>query len=134
MRLEWTMRALANGKHVLLDTPAVGNLVDAERLFTCAMLKQMDSPLLLESAPYRFHPSWREFEKQLDRPHIIHAKVTVTLPAAFDKKKDINFGCEQSGGSGLGLTYAISLLRAVFGSDATLCARCEVERGSDPQP
>jgi predicted dehydrogenase len=133
-RVEWTMRALANGKHVLLDTPAVGNSVDAERLFSCAMLKDMDSPLLLESAPFRFHPSWREFEKHLDRRNIIHVKVTVTLPAAFDKKKDLNFRCEHSGGPRLGLTYAMSVLRAVFGSDPTLCTRCEVERGSDPQP
>jgi len=133
-QLEWAMRALANRKHVMVDTPAVGRVSDAERLLKSPMLHNFNARIFLESSPYRFHPSWREFMNVLDRNKIVHVKVTVTHPTAFSNHKDLKFRHEQSGGAALGPTYAMSVLRAIMGADPTSCARCEIEPGGAPMP
>ncbi|KAK4103230.1 hypothetical protein N658DRAFT_505614 [Parathielavia hyrcaniae] len=128
-RLEWAIKALNKGKHVLLDTPAVGTPHDAVRLFNSPMLRPENAPVLLEAAPYRFHPSWLEFERHIDRPNIDTAMVRVTLPASRNTEKDIRFRREQSGGAQLDLTYAMFMLRCIFGTKPTACDEMKMEDG-----
>ncbi|KAL2150806.1 hypothetical protein VTH82DRAFT_7369 [Thermothelomyces myriococcoides] len=94
---EWCRRALAKGKHVLLDTPGTGNAADAERLFSWIFLGSTNCPVLLECTSYRFHPSWLEFERAIKRPSVVQAKVLVALPAAYDEDKNLQFCLEHPG-------------------------------------
>ncbi|KAK4042384.1 hypothetical protein C8A01DRAFT_33591 [Parachaetomium inaequale] len=134
LNLEWTIRALAKGKHVMLDAPAMANSDDADRLFNAPFVQSIYAPVLLEVAPYRFHPSWLEFERNIEREHIVHVKITVVLPTNFEADKELRFRFEQSGGARGDLTYALSMMRAIYGVDPVACIRSEILVGSLPSP
>ncbi|KAL2168140.1 hypothetical protein VTG60DRAFT_355 [Thermothelomyces hinnuleus] len=127
LRLEWTIRALAKGKHVLLDAPGTSSAVDAERLFNGPFVGSANCPVLLECTPYRFHPGWLEFERVISRRNVARVKILVVLPATFDKDKDLQFRLEHSGGARLDMGYATSLMRAIYGVDPVKCLRSEVD-------
>ncbi|KAK4127240.1 hypothetical protein N657DRAFT_589306 [Parathielavia appendiculata] len=127
-RLEWALRALDKKKHVLLDTPCAGCPHDAFRLFNSPLLRSQEAPVILEVAPYRFHPSWLEFERHIDRPYIEKATVKVTLPTSLISKTDTRFRREQSGGAQLDLTYAMFMLRSIFGTEPSSCDEMAVRR------
>jgi hypothetical protein len=57
------------------------------------------------------------FEAEIDRNYIEHAEVRVTLPVNTHPEKDIRFRRQQSGGISLDLTYAMSMLCSIFGTD-----------------
>ncbi|KAL2162070.1 hypothetical protein VTH06DRAFT_7855 [Thermothelomyces fergusii] len=126
-RLQWAMTALAKGKHVFLDAPGTSNTTDAERLFNLPFLKSEHCPVLLECTPYRFHPSWLEFERAISRPNVARVKILVALPAAFDGGKNLQFCLEHSGGAGLDMGYAASLMRTIFGVDPVECLRSDID-------
>jgi hypothetical protein len=134
LNLEWTIRALAKGKHVMLDSPAVANSDDAYRLFNAPFVQSIYAPVFLEVAPYRFHPSWLEFERNIERDRIAHVKITVVVPANFDADKELRFRFEQAGGAKMDLTYALSMMRAIYGVDPVKCIRSEVLDPDLPPP
>ena len=53
MHLEWTVKALEAGKHVLCEKPFAMNLEQAERMFEAA---EQNDRLLVEAFMYRSHP------------------------------------------------------------------------------
>ncbi|KAK4249423.1 hypothetical protein C7999DRAFT_12736 [Corynascus novoguineensis] len=128
--LEWTIRALAKGKHVLLDSPGMINADDADRLFNGPFVKSPNCPVLLECTPYRFHPSWLEFERAINRSIITHVKILVVVPVNFDKDKCLRFRFEHGGGTRLDMVYATSLMRAIYAADPVECLRSEIDMGN----
>ncbi|KAL2197866.1 hypothetical protein P885DRAFT_34632 [Corynascus similis CBS 632.67] len=128
--LEWTIRALAKGKHVLLDSPGMINVDDADRLFNGVFVKSPNCPVLLECTPYRFHPSWLEFERAINRSIITHVKILVVVPVNFDKDKCLRFRFEHGGGTRLDMAYATSLMRAIYATDPVECLRSEIDMGN----
>ncbi|KAL2119650.1 hypothetical protein VTJ04DRAFT_6611 [Mycothermus thermophilus] len=109
-RFEWACRALAKRKHVLIDSPAIPSIQDMERLFTSSLLTSDARPVVMEMAPYLYHPSWLRFDGLIQRPLITHAKR------------------ELGGGTGLNLYFALSVLRAIFERDPSRCLRSRLER------
>ena len=127
-RSQWALRAIQQGKHVLLETPCAANEDDARSLFDHPSLRVPGAPVLLEVAPFRFHRGWTTLESLIDRDHLIHVRVTVTIPACANRNKDLCFRHEQSGDAKMDLTYGMALLRAIYDTDPTFCNRSQIDR------
>jgi predicted dehydrogenase len=74
LHLEWTLRALAAGKHVLCEKPLALNALEAEEMAEAAVAA---GRLLMEAAMYRFNPRTRELAESIAGAEIRH------LSAAF---------------------------------------------------
>lgn len=132
-RMEWGLKALDKGKHVLMDTPVASNLSETRRLFRCSHVHpNMEDPkLLLEMLPYRFHPSWICFDRHLSRPDIEYAKVCVTVPSPGRLLKS-NFKIEQSASAMVDYTFAISMLYGIFQRDPLACTHWQTDAAPPP--
>ncbi len=128
LHCEWALKALAKGKHVLLEKPSVSNAAEAELLFRSPLLTQPNAPVLLEAFHYRFHPAWRHFLSLVDAPNVAHARSTASVPGFVFPKDDIRFRYDLAGGTMMDLgTYPMSALRGVFGDVAPeACLDCAV--------
>lgn len=120
---EWAVKALAKGKHVLLEKPSTANLQETESLFHHSALSQPNKSLvLMEAFHNRFTPAWRIFLDALDQPNVSHALATVVIPSFIAKDNDIRFDYDIGGGALLDLgTYPVAALRAAFGAEPTEC-------------
>ncbi|KAH8816095.1 hypothetical protein F5884DRAFT_208323 [Xylogone sp. PMI_703] len=122
LHYEWTIKALKAGKHVLLEKPSTSNATEAAALFRHDILKQPNSPVLLEAFHIRFHPAWQTFLSLLDRPNIASVNVINTAPSGFLPKDDIRFIYDLSGGSLMDLgTYNVLCLRQILGTEPEEC-------------
>jgi hypothetical protein len=129
MRYEWAYKALESGKHVMLDSPGTGNLRDMVCLYKdyhrfYRTLTQ--PPIFLKVSPYRFHPSWQLFASKLDRAKIAKVTINILLPTTFAEDKEARFRYEHAGGAGMGVMFAMSLMRDVFECHPTACIRSEI--------
>lgn len=99
LHLEWALKALSKGKHVLLEKPSVSNAEDAATLFNSPVLKQPNAPVLLEAFHYRFQPAWQYFISLCDPPNVEYAKAVFKVPAIIFSKDDIRFKYDLAGGA-----------------------------------
>jgi D-xylose 1-dehydrogenase (NADP+, D-xylono-1,5-lactone-forming) len=114
---EWTLKALAAGKHVLCEKPLGMNAAEAEEMFAAA---RAAGRLLMEAFMYRFHPRTREFVER--------ARDAIYLQASFgfalaDKH---NYRMRGSLGGGALLDvgcYTVSAARWVMGEPDEVLAR-----------
>lgn len=67
MHLEWTLRALEAGKHVLCEKPLAFNTAEAERMFDAA---EKHGRLLVEAFMYRSHPQTHALLDEIRRETI----------------------------------------------------------------
>ena len=126
--LEWSVKALANGKHVLVEKPFANNAEDATRMVAAARAADRH---LLEGFHYRFHPL---FERALallrsgsiGRIRHIDAVFNVELP---DTPGELRYVEALGGGALMDLgCYCLHWIRTVAGDEPTVVkarARCE---------
>jgi len=127
LHCEWALKALAKGKHVLLEKPSISNAAEAELLFHSPLLEQPNAPVLLEAFHCRFHPAWQHFLTLIDPANVAHARCTASVPALVFPKDDIRFHNDLAGGTMMDLgTYPMSALRGVFGAAQDECLGCAV--------
>lgn len=79
LHFEWALKALAAGKHVLLEKPSTSNAQEAELLFHSPLLLAPQqgpgpAPVLMEAFHSFFHPAWRLFASAVDRDSVAHVK------------------------------------------------------------
>jgi len=106
---EWTLRAVAAGKHVLCEKPLAMNAAEAEEMGDAAANAGVH---LMEAFMYRFHPRPNEFIRALREPMFVHA----TFGFSFDKPANYRMKKELGGGALLDVgCYTVSVARWILG-------------------
>ena len=128
LHCEWTLRALAAGKHVLCEKPIGMSSEEAEEMAAASA----DSGLqVMEAFMYRFHPRTRAFVERVragERPVHVQAGFGFTLK----KPDDYRFRRHLGGGSLLDVgCYAVSVSRWLLGEPDTVLALGRVDPVTD---
>lgn len=122
---EWTLRAMAAGKHVLCEKPLALNAVEAEDMAAAAV---RSGRLLMEAFMYRFHPAMIEFVERLREPMHVETNFAFTLQGDTDIRLDPTLG----GGALLDVgCYTVSVSRWVLGEPVEVMAHAHVAHGVD---
>jgi predicted dehydrogenase len=106
---EWTLRAVAAGKHVLCEKPLGMNAAEAEEMGAAA---EEAGVCLMEAFMYRFHPRPVAFVQELRDPMLVQASFGFTLRDRENYRMRPEFG----GGALLDVgCYAVSMARWILG-------------------
>jgi predicted dehydrogenase len=122
---EWTLRALAAGKHVLCEKPLAMNAVEAEEMASAAAASGKH---LMEAFMYRFDPDALAFVDSMRDP--IHVEASF----GFRLSDSGNFRMHAALGGGATLDvgcYTVSVARWILGEPLEVLARAHVEHGID---
>ncbi|ROW04865.1 hypothetical protein VMCG_04884 [Cytospora schulzeri] len=134
LHLEWSLKALAKGKHVLLEKPSCSNAEEAEILFKSPLLKGPNAPVLMEAFHSRFTPAWRTFMEAIDQPNVAHVLAKAFFPSFFISDGNIRFAYDLAGGATMDVgTYTMAALRSVFGTEPEECLEANLERMAPPR-
>jgi D-xylose 1-dehydrogenase (NADP+, D-xylono-1,5-lactone-forming) len=108
---EWTMRALAAGKHVLCEKPLANTAADAAEMAAAA---RASGTLLMEAVMYRFHPRIQGVvEKLREKPP---EDIWASFGFPLRERDNFRFDPDLGGGALLDVgTYTISLARWIYG-------------------
>jgi D-xylose 1-dehydrogenase (NADP+, D-xylono-1,5-lactone-forming) len=125
LHMEWTLRALDAGKHVLCEKPLAMNAAEAEAMAAAA---QAAGKQVMEAFMYRFHPAMRAFVNDLQAPTHVEASFGFTL------KDPANYRMQSSLGGGALLDvgcYVVSVARWILGEPTDVLARARIADGVD---
>ena len=114
LHLEWAVRALEAGKHVLCEKPLCMSARDVDVLIAA---RQRSGRHVEEAFSYRNHPQWAKIREVLDRGDIGEPlAVQCTMARQFLDPADIRNNPELGGGGLYDIgSYTISACSAVFG-------------------
>ena len=122
---EWTLRALAAGKHVLCEKPLAVDAAEAEEMAAAA---DRSGRLLMEAFMYRFHPAMIEFVEGLREPMHVQSSFAFKLQDPADIRLDPTIG----GGALLDVgCYTVSVSRWILGEPVEVFARAHHGHGVD---
>jgi predicted dehydrogenase len=117
---EWTLRALAAGKHVLCEKPLGMNAAEAEQMAAAA---KSEGVHLMEAFMYRFHPRVPEFIDRLRDPLYVQASFGFTL----ESESNYRWRPELGGGALLDVgCYTVNVARWILGEPENVVARARV--------
>ena len=125
LHMQWTLRALARGKHVLCEKPLAVNATEAQEMAAAAA--RWDR-LLMEAFMYRFDPRVRDFVAGISEPVHVQASFGFTL----EGNANYRFAAALGGGALLDVgCYGVSIPRWLLGEPVDILARAHIERGVD---
>jgi xylose dehydrogenase (NAD/NADP) len=125
LHCEWTLRALAAGKHVLCEKPLAMNAAEAADMASAAARYDR---LLMEAFMYRFDPRVRDFVTGISDPLHVRASFGFTLNGEGNYRFDAALG----GGALLDVgCYGVSVSRWILGEPVDVVARARFEGGVD---
>ncbi len=111
---EWTLKALAAGKHVLCEKPFTSNAAEAERVADAA---EASDRVVMEAFHYRYHPLAVRVQELLDAGvvgEIRHIESSLCFP--LPRRDDIRYRLDLAGGATMDAgCYPIHALRT-FGN------------------
>jgi len=119
LHAEWTLAALAAGKHVLCEKPFTANSAEAETVVAAARQAAEESGLVVaEAFHYRYHPLARRMAEiaggELGRLRHIEA----WLCAPIVKRSDIRYQHHLAGGATMDMgCYVINMARMLGGEE-----------------
>ncbi|KDQ61328.1 hypothetical protein JAAARDRAFT_30745 [Jaapia argillacea MUCL 33604] len=120
LHYEWTMKALAAGKHVLLEKPSADTADETRRMFEYAEQKGL---VLLEAFHYRFHPAIQRVKAIVESGELGAVKsisASLAVPGGIMKDGDIRYNYALGGGAMMDMgCYTMNAIRFVTGSDPT---------------
>ena len=129
---EWTLKALAAGKHVLCEKPMGMDASETEEMFAAA--KKADR-ILIEAFMYRTHPQTKAVLAKIREGAIGEVKLIRTTFCYRTEKIDGNTRFDQSLGGGAIMDigcYCIDLARQITGEDpATIHAVGQLHDSTD---
>jgi len=114
LHVEWAVRALEAGKHVLSEKPLTRDPREAERAFDTA---ERAGRILMEGFMYRHHPQTKRLvqlvrDGELGELRLVRSHFSFTL----DRPRDVRWDRELGGGSLLDLgCYCTNLMRTLAG-------------------
>ena len=116
LHAEWTLRALAAGKHVLCEKPLTANAAEAEQVAAAA---KRSGRVLMEAFHWRYHPMARRMIELVHGGELGPLRrietwmcVPLLLPG------NIRYRFDLAGGAGMDVgCYAISMLRHLSGEE-----------------
>jgi len=129
------MKALAAGKHVLLEKPSTNTAEETRKIFDYAQKKGL---VVLEAFHYRFHPAIQRVKRILDSGELgtikeIHTSLAV--PHLAFRKGDIRFNYALGGGSLMDMgCYTISVSRYLASSDPSSVVEATAHRMPSEEP
>jgi predicted dehydrogenase len=116
MHVEWAERAVAAGKHVLLEKPAGMNAAEAERLIAA---RERSGRLIVEAFMVRYTPQWRKTREiiasgRIGEVHAVQGHVTYRNmdPHNIRNRPEVGGGGIMDIGC-----YAILFARLAFGAE-----------------
>lgn len=117
MHVDWSIKALQAGKHVLCEKPLGLDTADAQRLVDAA--SAYPQLKVMEAFMYRFHPQWQLAKKLVDEGHIGKLYAVHSHFSYNNREPDnIRNKAEWGGGALLDIgCYSISLSRWLFGEE-----------------
>jgi predicted dehydrogenase len=119
---QWTLRALAAGKHVLCDKPGALTYADAVQMAGAAKASDLR---LMEGFMYRHHPQHARIAAIVASGEIgaaVHVEGTFTYPAAYDPA-NIRWNLAQGGGAMLDTgVYPLNAARLYLGEPIAVSA------------
>ncbi|EGN91588.1 hypothetical protein SERLA73DRAFT_148399 [Serpula lacrymans var. lacrymans S7.3] len=122
LHFEWTMKALAAGKHVLCEKPIASNEEETRKMFELAESKKL---ILLEAWQVRFHPAIQRVKQIIDEGSL-GKMVSMSSDLGvwndvFFVKNDIRFDYSLGGGGLMDMgPYPISCMRYLASSNPTV--------------
>ncbi len=122
---EWTLRALAAGKHVLCEKPLGMNAAQAEDMAAAA---SKAGRLLMEAFMYRFSPRVRRFVESASEP--LHVRASF----GFRLEEGENYRFEPALGGGALLDvgcYTVGVARWILGEPVEVLAHARMRGGVD---
>lgn len=117
LHVEWSIKALEAGKHVLCEKPIAVSAEEARRLQEAAA--QHPQLKIMEAFMYRFHPQWLEAKKLVTEGRIGSLRTIQTFFSYCNADPtDIRNKPELGGGGMLDIgCYCISLSRYLFDAE-----------------
>jgi predicted dehydrogenase len=117
LHVEWAIKALEAGKHVLCEKPIGMNVAEAERLLAAS--REHRDLKIMEAFMYRLHPQWSKVRQLIAEGGIGEWK-TIQSFYSYNNRDPANIRNQaESGGGGLmdiGC-YCISLSRFLFDAE-----------------
>ncbi len=114
LHVQWSIRALEAGKHVLSEKPLSRNPAEVERAFDAA---DRAGRLLMEGFMYRHHPQTKKLKQLVDDGAIGELRLVRTqFSFMLDRPNDVRWDPELGGGALLDLgCYCVSGSRLLAG-------------------
>ncbi len=116
MHVEWTLKAIEAGKHVLCEKPFSQNANEAEKAVEAARESGLT---LMEGFMYRLHPQTLRLEELLRERTIGEVRQTIAeFGHRIDDPEDVRIiGALEGGSLGDVGCYCVNALRLAFGSE-----------------
>jgi predicted dehydrogenase len=123
LHAEWTLAALAAGKHVLCEKPFTSNAVEAELVAGAARDAAAASGLVtMEAFHYRYHPLARRMLEVVESGELGPVqKIDTWLCAPIPKKSDIRYQWDLAGGAMMDMgCYVVNMARMLGRTEPTV--------------
>ena len=117
LHVEWAIKSLQAGKHVLCEKPIGLSVTEANQLMDVA--KQNPQLKIMEAFMYRFHPQWIQAKKMVNDDTIGELKTIQSFFSYFNADPNNIRNQKDIGGGGMmdiGC-YCISLSRFIFNKE-----------------
>lgn len=117
IHVEWAIKALKAGKHVLLEKPIAMSSVEAKKLFDES--KKHPKLKIMEAFMYKHHPQWIKAKKMIKKGEIGKLKAIQSSFSFFDDNPNSIVNKKELGGGSLmdiGC-YPISISRYLFNAE-----------------
>ena len=123
LHAQWTLAALAAGKHVLCEKPFTSNAAEAELVAGAARDAAAASGLVtMEAFHYRYHPLARRMLDVVESGELGRVqKIDTWLCAPIPKKSDIRYQWDLAGGALMDMgCYVVNMARMLGGAEPTV--------------
>ena len=125
LHVEWALRALESGKHVLVEKPFSRHADDVERVFAVA---ESAGLVVSEGFMWRHHPQTTKLEQLLEEGAIGALRlirVGFSFPLEVERSADdARFSAELDGGAMMDLgCYCVSAIRFLAGEPSSLAGK-----------